>query len=174
MNSEIRQQRIQQEIQTFIQSRKSLQLATMNEDKTPYASYAPFALGDECLYVLLSEIAVHAKNLQHSPNASVLIIQDEDNSDELFARLRVHYSVQAEQLELNSEDGIVGINMLAARHGERINVLSELSDFKLFKLTPESGLFIKGFGRAFQINGHSLTGSSVDHMRDNHKKRTAA
>lgn len=174
MKNQKMQQRLSEEVIEFIHSRKSLQLSTVTQTGEPYASYAPFALDEECLYVLLSEIAVHATNLLHTPKASVLIIQDEDSAEELFARVRVNYSVNAEMIEAGSERWRDGIAILADRHGERINNLSQLSDFKLFKLTPKGGRFVKGFGRAYTLAGDSLAGEVVNHMTDGHKKRSAA
>jgi hypothetical protein len=158
----------------FIGSRKSLQLASIQQDGSPYASYAPFAIGDECLFVLLSEIAVHALNLQHNPVASVLIIEDEDSAGELFARKRVNYSMKAQLIEHGADGWQAAINTLADRHGERINNLSELSDFRLFRLNPQGGRFVKGFGRAYALAGETLAGEVVNHMTDGHKKRDAA
>lgn len=174
MSKESLQARVQAEVSTFINSRQSLQLATIGDDNHPYASYSPFAIGDDCLYVLLSEIAVHANNLQANPNASVMIIQDEDSAKELFARVRVNYSVKAEWLDHTNEHWAQGINALIERHGDRINKLSQLSDFKLFKLKPTGGRYVKGFGKAYTLAGNGLTGSEIQHITGGHIKRTAA
>lgn len=164
---------LQQEITDFIHSRKSLNLSTLTEDGAPYASYAPFAIGDGCLYVLLSDIAVHAVNLRANPLASVLIIADEDSSPELFARVRVAYHMKAEFIKVEDERWSGIIELMADRLGDRIRGLSELSDFRLFKLVPTSGRYVKGFGRAYALTGASLTGTSLGHMRDGHQKREA-
>lgn len=171
MNNKGLEARISQEILDIVNSRKSLLLSSLTENDEPYASYAPFAIGDNCLYVLISEIAVHAKNLQHHPRASVLIIEDEDSAAELFARLRVQYSVNAELIAVDSADWETGIACLTARHGERIQSLSQLTDFKLFRLSPEIGRYVKGFGKAYLIDGGSLAGESLSLMRDGHQKR---
>jgi len=165
---------IQSEVLAFIASRKSLQISSITEEGGPYASYAPFAIGDNCLYVLLSEIAMHAVNLQNNPAASVLIIEDEDSANELFARKRVNYSMRVDCAEFQSSEWQTGIDSLAERHGERVLKLSELADFKLFKLTPQTGRYVKGFGRAYSLSGASLAGELVDHLRDGHKKRSVA
>ncbi|PIE25261.1 MAG: heme utilization protein HutZ [Neptuniibacter caesariensis] len=172
MSNEKLQAKTQAEILEFIQSRKSLQLATMGTDGEPYASYAPFALGDDCIYVLLSDIAVHAVNLKEHPKASVLIIQDEDCADELFARVRVNYAMDADLIEFEADGWQQGIDALVERHGERINHLSKMVDFKLFKLKPTGGRYVKGFARAFTLVGNGLGGEEIAHMRDGHKERS--
>lgn len=165
------QQRLSTEVMEFLHSRKSLQLSSLTADGLPYASYAPFAIGDDCLYILISDIAVHARNLAENADASVLIIEDEDSAEQLFARKRVNYSIKAEQVELETEAWQQGIDILVERHGERIHNLSQLSDFRLFKLVPQGGRYVKGFGRAYALAGNSLAGELLNHMTDGHKKR---
>lgn len=161
------EEKLRLEIEAFISSRKSLMLSTIDEHNLPYASYAPFGIGEGCYYILISEIAIHARNLQIHPKASALIIEDEDSANELFARLRVNYQMDATLLEVDSSDWNIGLEALVARHGDRAQGLSKLSDFKMFRLTPTSGRYVKGFGRAY-----SLTGSStISHLRDGHKPR---
>lgn len=171
MKNKAMQQRLGDEVNEFLHSRKSLQLATLTEDGRPYASYAPFAIGDECLYVLISEIAVHATNLMHNPKASVLIIEDESEAEKLFARIRVNYHIDAEQQAVDSEGWNIGLAALQERHGDIVTNLSELSDFKLFKLLPKGGRFVKNFGRAYALAPDSLSSEVLAHMTDGHKKR---
>ncbi len=164
---------LQSEVVELVQSRKSLFLSSLDPDGNPYASYAPYALGEECLYVLLSEIALHAVNLQRNPRASVLIIEDEDGAGELFARVRVNYSVNAHQVSMGSAEWQEGLSRLSDRLGERIELLSQLSDFKLFRLEPLAGRYVKGFARAYTLVGGTLAGKEVDHLTDGHRDRAS-
>ncbi len=47
-----------------------------------------------------------------------------------------------------------------------IDNLAALTDFNLFKLVPERGLYVKGFGQAFSLSGAELL--DVNWMRDGH------
>ncbi|MDP5052999.1 MAG: pyridoxamine 5'-phosphate oxidase family protein [Congregibacter sp.] len=174
MKNTAMEQRISDEIRSFIDSRRSLQLATLGENGYPYASYAPFARDDSSFYVLLSDIAVHGVNLSQEPRASVLIIEDEDPAGELYARVRVAYQVDAQKLNLESEDGKSAIEHLVARHGERPGHLAQLADFHLFRLTPTRGRYVKGFGKAYELRGESLLEVSIDHLRIGHTPRADA
>ncbi|MCB1847798.1 MAG: pyridoxamine 5'-phosphate oxidase family protein [Halieaceae bacterium] len=171
MKNKAMQTRLATEVLDFIQSRRSLQLASLTEDGAPYASYAPFAIGDNCLYVLLSEIAVHGVNLQRNPRASVLILEDEDTAGELFARIRVNYSVEASLLAHESTEWREALEQLAGRFGERPVNLSALQDFRMFRLTPRGGRFVKGFGRAYTLVGNTLAGEVLSHLTDGHRPR---
>jgi hypothetical protein len=41
----------------------------------------------------------------------------------------------------------------------------------MFRLKPIQGLFVKGFGQAFQVSGDDLV--DFVHLDEGHKKRTA-
>lgn len=171
MKNTAMQTRLEDEIIDFISSRKTLNLASLNEDGTPYSSYAPFAIGDNCLFILISEIAIHGINLQKNRDISVLIVEDEQSAESIFARIRINYKMQAELLDYDSEQWHQGLEILQQRQGEMIKGLSQHSDFKLFKLIPVSGRYIKGFGKAYAFEGQSLNGLSMNHLRDGHIKR---
>ncbi|MEM9257261.1 MAG: pyridoxamine 5'-phosphate oxidase family protein [Pseudomonadota bacterium] len=174
MKNEAMAERLGDEIMSFVSGRRSLMLSSLTEEGLPYASYAPFALGKDCLYVQLSDIAVHAVNLKANQQASVLIIEDEDTAQELFARIRVSYRVRAEHLAHGSEEFNEALARLVARHGDRPASLSELSDFHMFQLWPEGGRYIKGFGQAYSLAEGSLANRSLTHLRDGHKPRSSS
>ncbi len=165
------QNRLSEEVLEFIDGRRSLQLSTLDEDGHPFASYAPKTRSDDALFVLMSDIAIHGRTLARDPRASVLIIEDEESAGELFARIRVNYRVLAEELDVDSEPWNSAVEMLAARHGQRPRNLSALADFRLFRLAPQQGRYVKGFGKAYTLSGQSLAGEVIDHLRDGHKPR---
>lgn len=173
MKNTAMQGRLEEEIIGFISQYKSLQLASITEEGEPFASYAPFALGEDCLYVLISDIALHARNLRANPTASVLILEDESQAEELFARIRVSYNMRVEHIDVNAEGWETGIQTLENRLGSRSRSLSELSDFHLFKLIPKRGRYVKGFGKAYSFIGEALAGTDMDHLRDGHVKRAS-
>ncbi len=174
MKNKAMQTRLSDEVMAFIHSRKSLHLASLGSDGSPFASYAPFAIGQDCLYVLLSEIATHGSNLQRDSRASVLVVEDEDSAGELFARIRVNYSVEAQLLAHKSAEWEEALGQLTARHGQRSANLSELEDFKMFRLVPKGGRYVKGFGRAYSLAGDTLAGEVLTHLTDGHRPRVEA
>ncbi len=171
MKNTAMQARLGDEVRAFIDSRRSLQIASLGEDGVPFASYAPFARDDDSLYVVLSDIAVHGRNLKRDPRASVLVIEDEDNAGELYARIRVNYRVHAEALEVGSEAWERGVALMEARHGERPRNLSKLADFCVFRLVPQAGRSVKGFGKAYTLEGGTLATATINHLREGHRPR---
>ena len=49
------------------------------------------------------------------------------------------------------------LDAMAAKLGDTLAVLRQLGDFHLIKLTPQTGQFIAGFGRAFEIDVEDLS-----------------
>ncbi len=172
MDQQVKQERLQgrlePEIQEFRQSRQTLQLATIDEQGKPNVSYAPFVQNQHGYFVLISEIARHARNLQVNPNVSIMMIEDEQSAKQLFARKRLTFDATAEAVERDSEQWQAVIAQLKERFGEIIDGLSQLQDFVLFNFKPEQGLFVKGFGQAYQVSGDDLV--DFVHLEQGHQK----
>lgn len=154
------------EIEAFKQASRTLQLATLDDKQRPNASYAPFGLTDEGFYILVSDLARHGQNLKLCQQVSVMMIADEADSKSIFARKRLTFDVLAHLVSRDSEEFAKGVKSLQLKHGEMIDNLANLQDFNLYRLTPQHGLYVKGFGQAFKINGADLL--NVEWMTDGH------
>ncbi len=172
MDQQVKQERLQgrlgPEIKEFRQERRTLQLATVDGEGRPNVSYAPFVQNQEGYFVLISQIARHARNLLENPNVSLMMIEDEDTSKQLFARKRLTFDAVATVVERDTELWCQVVAQMQERFGEIIDGLSKLEDFVLFNLKAEQGLFVKGFGQAFQVSGDDLV--DVVHLQEGHKK----
>ncbi|GMM89945.1 MULTISPECIES: heme utilization protein HutZ [Vibrio] len=172
MEQQVKQERLQgrlgPEIKEFRQERRTLQLATVDEEGRPNVSYAPFVQNQEGYFVLISDIARHARNLKANPNVSLMMIEDEESSKQLYARKRLTFDATASVVERESELWTQVIGQMKDRFGEIIDGLSQLQDFSLFNLKAENGLFVKGFGQAYQVSGDDLV--DFVHLQEGHKK----
>ncbi|MEF1228997.1 heme utilization protein HutZ [Vibrio fortis] len=172
MEQQVKQERLQgrlgPEIKEFRQERRTLQLATVDEEGRPNVSYAPFVQNQEGYFVLISDIARHARNLKASPNVSLMLIEDEESSKQLYARKRLTFDATTSVVERESELWTQVIAQMKDRFGEIIDGLSQLQDFSLFNLKAENGLFVKGFGQAYQVSGDDLV--DFVHLQEGHKK----
>ncbi len=172
MDQQVKQERLQgrlgPEIKEFRQARKTLQLATVDEEGRPNVSYAPFVQNQDGYFVLISQIARHARNLESNPFASIMMIEDEDNAKQLFARKRLTFDAVANVVARDSEQWQQVVAQLRDRFGEIIDGLSQLEDFVLFNFKAEKGLFVKGFGQAYQVSGDDLV--DFVHLQEGHKK----
>lgn len=172
MDQATKQQRLQNrlgpEIKEFRANCRTLQLATLDTKGKPNVSYAPFAQREDGFYILISEIARHARNLQENPNLSLMMIEDEGSAKQIFARQRLSFDARAEMVERNTATWQVGIDALKARFGDIIDNLSGLEDFRLFRLAPENGLYVKGFGQAFHVGSDDFV--DMVHLDQGHRK----
>ncbi|MGL5759641.1 heme utilization protein HutZ [Plesiomonas sp.] len=166
------QNRLEPEIQAFRQQCKTLTLATVDSTGMPNVSYAPFVQLADGYYVLISEIARHARNLQQVPRTSLMMIQDEASSRILFARQRLTFDAKAEIVSRDDNAWKPAIDALAQRHGDIVDNLSNMADFILFRLVPEQGLYVKGFGQAFQVSSDDLI--DMVHLKEGHKSLSGA
>ncbi|AGV18890.1 MULTISPECIES: heme utilization protein HutZ [Vibrio] len=176
MDQQVKQERLQgrlgPEIKEFRQERRTLQLATVDAEGRPNVSYAPYVQNQEGYFVLISKIARHARNLLENPNVSLMMIEDEESSKQLFARKRLTFDAVANVVERDTEMWQQVVGQMKERFGEIIDGLSQLEDFVLFNLKPESGLFVKGFGQAYQVSGDDLV--DFVHLQEGHKKVESA
>ncbi|MCR9924079.1 heme utilization protein HutZ [Vibrio alginolyticus] len=176
MDQQVKQERLQgrlgPEIKEFRQERRTLQLATVDAEGRPNVSYAPYIQNQEGYFVLISKIARHARNLLENPNVSLMMIEDEESSKQLFARKRLTFDAVANVVERDTEMWQQVVGQMKERFGEIIDGLSQLEDFVLFNLKPESGLFVKGFGQAYQVSGDDLV--DFVHLQEGHKKVESA
>ncbi|MCG9788351.1 heme utilization protein HutZ [Vibrio mediterranei] len=172
MDQQVKQERLQgrlgQEIKEFRQERKTIQLATVDEEGRPNVSYAPYVQNQDGYFVLISQIARHARNLEKNPNVSLMMIEDESDSKQLFARKRLTFDAVASIVERDTEQWQAVIAQMQDRFGEIIDGLSQLQDFILFNLKVEQGLFVKGFGQAYQVSGDDLV--DFVHLQEGHRK----
>jgi len=158
------QHQIIEEVDRFLHSRKSLMLSTLDKEGLPCSSYAPFTIYQQHLFIFISELALHTQHLIDHPQASILLIEDEDNCDDVFARIRLIYQIKADAISRETELWPQVIEEMTTRLGDRVTLLSQLSDFILFQLTPLFGRYVKGFGKAYELTGDSLMLESVEHI----------
>ncbi len=153
-----------EEIKVLLSATKSLMLSVSSLN-APIASYSPFALVDGAFYILVSELAEHTHALRAVHNASVLIIEDESLSGNIYARRRLQYDVSV--LPISRQDCVweLAARALQNRHGEIVDQLLQLNDFYMFELRPVTGRYVKGFGQAFELAPGTLVNDQIDHIR---------
>ena len=127
-------------------------LSTVDEHGQPYASYAPFVRDESGnFYVYVSELSRHTGNLGLGV-ASILMIEDESATEQIYARKRLGFQCQVNLIDRSEPLHPDILSRFHRRHGEVMKLLSSLEDFRLFQIKPETGTFVKGFGRAYRVN----------------------
>jgi putative heme iron utilization protein len=134
---------------------RTLILATADETGMPEASTTPF-IQDEAgdYFILVSQLARHTGNLKARPQASVMLLEDEATSSQLFARCRIQLQCEASAMTISESPDVV--DQFRIEHGKIIELLSTLPDFLIYRLHPISGQFVMGFGQAYHLEGPGL------------------
>ena len=147
----------QQTYQAFPDRFQSLILSTVSPEGIPNASYAPFVRdADKNFYIYVSGLSTHTQNLHAKAIASILLIEDEAQTTQIFARQRLTLDCTATLLDREREDWTQIADRFSDRFGEIVGVLRGLADFRIFQLTPTGGRFAIGFGAAYQIDPENL------------------
>ncbi|MEE9333368.1 MAG: pyridoxamine 5'-phosphate oxidase family protein [Granulosicoccaceae bacterium] len=134
----------------------SLMMATLSEDGSPHSSYAPFCINGRHYLVLVSELALHTRNLLARPVLEIMLIEDESDASQLFARNRLTLSCEANEITSEHAEHTSLLDKFQRRHGKTVELLRQLPDFHLLRLTPRAGRFVRGFGQAYELGGDKL------------------
>lgn len=138
----------------FIGLFQSVVLSTLDDTTTPFGSYAPFVHHEHAYYVFISDIATHAKNLNHTPKAALFFIEDEARCNNIFARKRI--SMQCNVQKIAREDALFQTLMQHFSqkfNPEMIQMLQGMMDFNLYEFIPYRGEATFGFGEAYTLGG---------------------
>ena len=157
MAKDLSPEALQQEAANFRDSFQSLLLATTSPQGQPDASYAPCIVDDnQAIYVFISELAQHTKNLLSVPQASLLFIADETDSRNIFARKRLSLNSIAEALPRDDPHWNDLLTQFEDKFGQTISLLKSLPDFHLIRFNIQQGNYVRGFAQAYALSGNQL------------------
>jgi len=146
-----------QALSELLSNHQSVILGTQGSNGYPFSSYAPFYYDGEVVYIFISNIATHAKNIQTTLRCSALFIEDENRSANIFARKRI--SLQCNVSAVSRDE--VRFKHVMKHFEEKfdsalVSMLIGMKDFNLYALTPIYGEATFGFGEAYNIGGEKM------------------
>lgn len=147
---------ISNQLRTFISSFKSVQLATVDPQGIPEASYAPFVRMNGNFYLYLSQLAQHTRNLLKNPHISLMLIEPETQSLDIFARKRATFKCTVERIERETPEWQAVLQQMEQELGETVAMICTLNDFHLFCCKPQKANFVKGFAQAYRLSSEQL------------------
>lgn len=141
----------------LINSVRTVVLGTVSETGIPNVSYAPFIIDEaKNIYIFVGKFSIHNYNLQANGKASVMLIEDETKSKQIFARRRLTYSCNATNIEKNSTEWDYIASQFDKRFGNIVCIFRNLPDINIVKFSPYEGLFVMDFGMAYKISSDNL------------------
>lgn len=130
----------------------TVSLATLDSSGAPCCSYAPYVYAEGRFYLFLSGLASHCRNLLARPTCEIMLIEDESQSKNLFTRRRAMIRCLVDTVDRESSDFSSIVGHFRGKFGPTIDLLVSLPDFTLFRLLPQSGTMVLGFGNALPIH----------------------
>jgi heme iron utilization protein len=125
-------------------------MATADKNGAPNVSYAPFVHRAPPLYVYTSSRSRHTRNMMETANASVMFIEDEARTRNFFARKRFTCRCSVELVGRETTEWRTVMSIFKRKFGKAFDMIRPLPD--LFRLTPDDGLYVQGFGQAFEVS----------------------
>lgn len=132
-------------------------IGSLDEDGAPFSSYAPYIYDENHFYVYISDIATHSKNLKRTPHASLFFIEDESQTQNLFARKRVSLQCSATFIPRENARFEKVLNLFEEKFDtSMVQMLKKMVDFNLVEFRVNSGEATFGFGEAYVIGGENM------------------
>ncbi|MFT5273828.1 MAG: putative heme iron utilization protein [Saprospiraceae bacterium] len=141
-----------EQARAFMQAQKTMSLSSVDAGGAPHISYAPYLHHtDGCFYIYISQLAAHHETINLGA-VSAMIIRDENQSSNLFARMRITFDCAVTKIDKSSHAETEILDLFAKRQGKVVSLLRALPDFSLMQLQPKTALFVKGFGDAHHLD----------------------
>lgn len=144
-------QQSEQTLARLIRSTRIAALGTLQDGK-PNLAMVAYAFADDfsAFYIHVSRLGKHTADMENDPRVSLLIAETDDRRADPQTLARVSLQGVAEILPRNARDYVQVKKIYLERFPEAEQLFS-LGDFNLWKITPRSGRFVAGFGRAFNL-----------------------
>ena len=144
---------------TLVQNAASGTLCTLSVDPEgfPYGSLVTFAIHDGDPIFLVSELAVHTKNLKGSEKASLLVA--EAGPDNPLALGRVTLVGQCRPIADADRDSV---KVTFLEKNPQAEFYVDFADFTFYRLQVESVRYIGGFGRMSWVPASGWSGAEPD------------
>jgi len=151
----------EQTLARLIRNTRLAALGTIHAGE-PNLAMVAYAFADDfsSFYIHVSKLGKHTGDMEADPHVSLLITEADDQraDPQTLARVSIHGT--AEILPRNASDHVRIKDLYLQRFPEAEQLFS-LGDFNLWKISPKSGRFVAGFGRAFNLVPEALIKASA-------------
>ena len=151
----------EQTLARLIRETRVAALGTLHEGELNLAVVAySFAEDFSTFYIHVSRLGKHTTDMETDPRVSLLITETDDRRPDPQTLARVSIRGMAEILP-RSDPGYTHVKQSYLERFTEAEQLFGLGDFNLWRITPKSGRFVAGFGRAFNLGPEALKKAST-------------
>lgn len=97
-------------------------------------------------------MARHTKNLKEVGKVSAMFVEDESETNQIYARHRLTLDVSTKEIARDTPEWEEGVSKLQAAHGKILDILVGMQDFIMIELTTIKGAYVNGFGSAYFVD----------------------
>jgi len=137
-------------------AQKSLTVAVLDESAVPDMGVSPFIRRDDGLYIYTSHLASHVQALLAQKRASFIITLDEVDTVNIWARHRLKFAGTVSEVARDDPDFSGLCDDFTGAHGNTMPLIKNFTDFHMLRITPENGVLVLGFAKAFLVKGASF------------------
>lgn len=142
---------IQAEIDKLHNDVLSLIISTTTSDGQLHTSYAPYLYEGGYYYIPTSSITPYYQYMHANTQVGLMIIEDEQQAKNICRRTRLSCQAATEIVTHNSAEFIYVISELRQRIGNTMDLFVALNDFKLFRMSPQTGNLMLGLTKAYNL-----------------------
>ena len=148
-----------QQIAGMLRQHRWAALATVDGDGVPAASMVAYALdsGRGCLYLHLSGLAGHTKELLKQPLAGIVISECDGMNGDPQQLARLSLRIRSEELPRDGAAYQAAKECYLERLPDAVQRFG-FADFRLFRAEIEGARFVGGFGQAHSYRGEEVAG----------------
>ena len=150
----------------LLASAKTLGISVLvDEEDVPFADmgYAPFIRANNYFYIYSSHLSSHIRALINGSEARFFLIEDEKDSPNIWARIRLKFSADVRELARDNKRFSTLCDQIGQVHGPVMEMIRNFTDFHLFEIQPRHGTLVTGFAQAFSVKGPDF--ELTEHLR---------
>ena len=144
-------------LRNLLNTQRVAALGTLDEDGHPFVSMVPFAIDgtSSTLVIHVSGLAAHARNLERTPQVSLMVMEAEVVGEPVHALPRVTLDAIATVLVVDSAAWASARFAYLTRFPD-VEYMTQLGDFRFVAIAVSGARQVAGFGAARSIDADEI------------------
>jgi hypothetical protein len=144
-------------LRALLSSQRTAALGTLDAQGLPFVSMVPFAIApvQGCVVLHVSGLALHTRNLQATPNVSLMVMEAEKAGEPVHALARVTLVGTAAVLPSDTPAWHDARKAYLERFPEA-EPMTQLGDFMFVAINVDGARQVAGFGAARSLDAQDL------------------
>ena len=142
----------------LLERARTLLVTVTGDDGVPDMSTSPYLRDEDgAIYIYSSALSAHLRALIAGNQARFMIIADESQSQNIWARLRLKFLADSKVIDRDSPAFIAIADRMESHFGPTMGLIRQFVDFHMVKITPKTGVIVTGFASAYHVSGADFT-----------------